>query len=196
MPRPPRDPRVPLDVEAFGRDPRPGAARKVTDALGIPPSRALGVPLGPSQLVVRHPDEFAPYPGARFFNPFGSQAGLTAAGGEVQLAAIQLEANMVGIVRSLTLNVNTMLTTSNIQFTLRLNQNPVLGFDRYAPFPRVAASVSVAWGPDEMAVRAEPGALISLTVRVIDGGTYQVGGSFGGWQYSTTIREQFAGGSV
>lgn len=121
------------------------------------------------------------------FQAFGSQAGLTAASGRVVLASAQIPPNRVGVIRSLSILANSLLTTSDIVWSLRFNGNNVSGWDALTILPRSAGSVEVSWTPEETYIHAPEGSLVELSVEVNDAGTYQLGASFHGWHYSSAL---------
>lgn len=101
------------------------------------------------------------------------------------------DANM-GVIRSINLNVNTLLATSRIFWTLRFDGSPVPGWNSLTVFPRAVGSFSLAFGPEETQIPVPEGATITMSIVVLDGGTYQAGADFGGWFYDRAIADAFA----
>ena len=135
--------------------------------------------------MVMFPPEIYPSKEAQSFNITGTA---TIGPGPTALAALtaafQLPVNMIAVVREITLNVNALLVTSLITFSLRFNQGPVPGFDNLFVAPRAAASVSIAYSPESVLVRVPDGSTIDIAVVVADvGGTYQMTANFRGWWY-------------
>lgn len=108
-------------------------------------------------------------------------------------SAFTVPPDNVGILRSVVLNVNGMLATSQLQWSFRTNGNPVEGWNALTMFPRAAGSVSIAYGPDETFIRVPLGATIDvfLTVDPADGATYQAGITYHGWHYPKRIDDLF-----
>lgn len=134
-----------------------------------------------------------PVPGTRPINRSAVVTGLTAAGSPSIPAdlQLQLQGGELGVIRSLTLNINDMLQTTNVRFDLLFDGAPVDGWSDLRIFPRVAASVSATYEPAVTMVLVPEGSQVSVRIRVIDGGTYQVGASYTGWRYSTSLAARY-----
>ncbi len=130
--------------------------------------------------VVFPPSIYPPQEGKNFFEQ-GSQAGVTLATGLITLASFQVPSNSIAFVREISLVVNNMLTTTNIRFTLRQNGGGIAGYTNMVLTPRSALSVSATLPAENTVIFINDGALIELVAQVIDGGTYQIGGTFRGW---------------
>lgn len=126
-------------------------------------------------------------PTATDFNTFGTAAGLTALNTPAELAAFQVPANSVGVIRSISILANALLTTSDIIWTLRFNGVAVSGWDALTINPRAASSVEVSWVPEETFILVPEGSRISFEATVRDGGTYQLSVGFHGWFFSTAL---------
>lgn len=149
-----------------------------------PPAPALQVP---PWFLVKPPE-------AADFTACGRVAGLTSAAGQTVLtgSTVQIPANNVPVIRSLTLEVNNLLSTSDIDWRLRVNGNPVEGWAPLTVFPRSAATITVAYGPEETFIILPEGALIDVTAQVHDAGTYDVGAHLHGWFVGADVAERHA----
>lgn len=108
-------------------------------------------------------------------------------------SAFQIPADNVGVIRSVVLSVNNLTTTSQLVWRLRFNGVGVQGWNNLTIFPRLAASISVAYGPDETFIPIPDGVLIDVELVVLpaDGNTYQAGVSYHGWYYGKELAEAF-----
>ncbi len=97
----------------------------------------------------------------------------------------------VAVIREINLNVNNLLTTSNIVFRLLFNSGPVEGYDDMRVFPRAASSVSIAFPAESTIIHVPEGARISLAVEILDAGSYQLGASHRGWFYSKDVAKRY-----
>lgn len=107
-------------------------------------------------------------------------------------SALQIPNQSVGVIRSINLNVNTLLATSVLFWSLRFNQTPVQGWEALTVFPRAAGFFTLAYGPDETQIPVPDGALVDVTFSVLDGAAYQAGVQYGGWYYDRRLQEVFA----
>lgn len=195
FPHPHRKQRVPSDIpsrlsggsQATGGGVAPGLA---PGAAGRPrpaaPIRQVNVPV---PWIVKPPE-------AREINIDASAAGFTAANTPQVIAgsAFTVPANNVGVIRSVVLNLNTMLPASLLTWTLRFDQIDVEGWQGLTIFPRNAGSVSVAYGPDETMIMIPEGNVIDAVINVgaADGNTYQAGITYHGWSYPKRLADAFA----
>lgn len=156
----------------------------------------LPMPAGPAQVVVAPPSIQRP-PQAQDFNLFGTLVGATTATTTwptvVTGTAFTVPSGNVGVIRSLTVDVNTLLASSNIVWTLRFNGGPVEGWDALTLFPSNLARASLTWGPEETFIPVPEGAQVDVVVQVLDGATYTLGSSYHGWYYPVDLAERFAG---
>jgi hypothetical protein len=108
-------------------------------------------------------------------------------------SAFTIPADNVGVIRSVVLNINGMLATSQLVWEFRFQGNPVEGWNALTMFPRAAGSVSIAYGPDETFIKVPLGATIDvqLTVNPADGATYQAGITYHGWHYPKRLDDLF-----
>lgn len=104
-----------------------------------------------------------------------------------------LPADQVGVIRSLSLNVNILLATSLLVWQLRVNGVPLQAWNALTIFPRAVASASVTWGGNECFIPISEGGAIDaqIVVGVGDGSTYQLGIAYSGWFYDKTLAEAF-----
>lgn len=194
MARDPRDRaapyRIPSDAE-HRLAPGGGVARS-----GMAGGRPIVTSMdgGRQAAVTVYPPQYMRPPQAVDFNPDDVVSG---AGGPTTVSFsglnVELPPSTVGVVKALTLNVNDLLPTSEILFTLFFDGSPVNGWRDLRIFPRNAASVSLSWGPEELALPVPEGAEISVECEIVDGGTYDVGGRYHGWYYSTDLEARFSG---
>lgn len=108
-------------------------------------------------------------------------------------SAFQVPTNRVGVIRSFAMSVNAMVGASRLQWDLLFDGRPVQGWNGLTIFPRPAASVTVAYGPDETYIMVPDGTEISvrITVDPADGLTYQAGVSYHGWHYGKGLQDVF-----
>lgn len=173
---------LPIDIPARPRSGRPRGAGAVT-ALGIP-AQGLDV-----ELSVELPTYQRPMTGTDF-QLFNSRAGNTAANTPFTFVnTFQLPSGSRGAIKSISILANALLLTSDIRWALLFNDVPVPGWNNLTINPRAAGSVEISWGPDECAIPIPEGATVGMRVRVLDGGTYQLGAQCGGWFYNSRIAE-------
>lgn len=149
---------------------------------------------GAADVVVFPPTVQRP-PEAGDFNRFGVFTGAQAANtpAVVPGTPFQVPAGNVAVIRSLSLDVNNLLASSNIVWTLRFNQTPVQGWDALSQFPRNVAAAVLTWTPEETYIPVPEGVLIDVLVEVLDGATYTLGASYHGWFYSGEVAAKYAG---
>lgn len=134
--------------------------------------------------------EIHPIPSAQEFNPSAFRA---TAAVETQIftltpdnrpsaddlaGAITLPPGNIGIIRSVTISITDMLTTTDVSFTLFINGGPVGGYGGLKMTPRVSPYVSNSF---DTFIRVPDRAKIQVGFSNIDGGTYVVGCAIGGW---------------
>lgn len=170
--------RAPIDIMMRGRA-APTSARELAERRAAAAAAAAAAfppqyfpPLGASNLFAAAqlslgpgPTALTPIPGCSFTVP----------------------ANNVGVVRGLTLNVNNLLTTSLITFSLLINGAPLPGFANMFIFPRLAASLASDFPPENTSIEIPDGATVSVAAQVNDPGTYQLGATFRGWYWSKAL---------
>lgn len=172
----------------------PGGVRsRARSVAGRPIQRGDGIER-PTSVAVFPPQYMRP-PQAVDFNQSSVNSGVAGPTTTVTPAGLefQLPDATVAVIKSLSLNVNNMTPTAEILFSILFNGSPVPGWNNLRPFPRNAASVSVAWGPEELALPVPEGTEISMSIQVVDAGTYDVGADYHGWFYSVDIENRFSG---
>lgn len=155
---------------------------------GLPPSPSIG------NVVISPPTVERP-PEATDFNTFGTLASRDNANTPAFFPTAQfiIPATNVGVVRSVSILANALLTTSDIRWTLFSNRSPVPGWTELTINPRSAGSVEVSWGPFETFIPVDEGATLEWQVTVLDAGTYQVSVAMHGWFYPSRIAGNFQG---
>lgn len=142
-------------------------------------ARALILPL-PEQFMI---------PSGVGFNPEGEtataavQANVVIAG-----ATVTVPANMLGVIASVTLYITNMLTTTNVQYTVLRDNNPIAGYQNLKIFPRVSPFVANTF---DIPIRITGPSTITVTFNNNDGGTYVVGAALSGWQWGATADQQW-----
>lgn len=124
--------------------------------------------------------EVFPIPSATEFNVVVSKA---SAGAEQNIdigIVLDLPQNNVGIVRGVSLYINNMLATTNVQWTLRFNGAPVPGYNNLSIFPRAAPSVANSFDSFVRIPQGNP-MQVRVTYSNIDGAAYTVGAALSGW---------------
>lgn len=95
----------------------------------------------------------------------------------------------VGVIRDISFDVNALLLTSLIFFSVRINGGGVEGYANVQVFPRAVASASIS--PRTVQIRVPNGATIDVFVNVQDAGTYALGATFSGWSYGTDVAAMY-----
>ena len=180
-------PGQPHDVEAWQRT----ASERGPLAPGSPDA-----PPGQAGPTMRYPPHiYPPIPYSQDLYAAQSGTGITVTGPNtvalIPGASFQLPKNMVGVLRELTLDINSTLLTTNCFFTLLVNGGPWQGYAQMRVFPRVAASQAINFPPESTYIRVSDGALIQMQVTVVDGGSYRIGSTFRGWFFSKTVAASF-----
>jgi hypothetical protein len=135
--------------------------------------------------------ELYPIPDAQEFNPAGSIATAAVESKAIPIApqygpdasAITLPGGNIGIIRSFSISITNMLTTTNVTFTLLVNGGPVGGYGGISITPRVSPYVNI---PFDCFIRLPNAAKVTASFNNIDGGNYVVGVTFGGWFWPLT----------
>lgn len=123
--------------------------------------------------------EVYPIPDAKEFNPLGSQAtAVVQQNVTIPGTVFNVPANTFGVIRSVTLYITNMLTTTNVDYSLIINNSPAQGYAQLQIFPRVAPFVSNGF---DCMVRFQGPAEIHVAFDNNDGGNYVVGAAFSGW---------------
>lgn len=113
----------------------------------------------------------------------GNGAGFNAANTPAVMpgSAFQVPENRVGVIRSVVLQVNTLLLTSNLVWRLRFDQSPVPGWNALTVFPAPIASFALAFGPEETFITVPEGSGIDVEFTVVDAAAYAAGVTYHGW---------------
>ncbi len=190
----------PLDIKHRGARDTGGAGGMPYSSTGAPgplPSPG-GAPGGlAAAAVVRSvpPPHWIPPPNAGAFNVEANWNGFNVGNTPMVIpgSAFVLPEGQVGVIRSLSLNVNILLATSLLVWQLRFDGVPMQGWNALTIFPRAVASASVTFGGNECFIPIPEGAAIDaqMVVGVGDGNTYQAGIAFSGWFYDKTLAEAF-----
>jgi len=95
-------------------------------------------------------------------------------------------------VRELAYQINNTVVTTDVQFTLRVNQGAVQGTE-IEVFPKAAAHDLIEFDPAVTVIHISVGALVDIQIRVraADLGTYLVGGIYRGWYYPEEYFEAY-----
>lgn len=103
-------------------------------------------------------------------------------GAQVIVPGFQLPVGCVGFLQSFDLYVLTPTAATSVQWTVRINQGPVPGFDNVQNPPGMAFFDLI--GSDEMQVRIQSGALVDVLITNLNGnGPWTVGADFAGWYH-------------
>lgn len=163
---------IPKDIAARFLGPgRPGG--------NGPPPPAGG---GTQAIYSLPPPTVHPPPHANQFRAQGINAGQALADGEVTLGTFTLPNGMVGVIRLVEFDVNSLLLTSIIDFRIRVGGMIPTGWT-WRPFATAAAFFAKEFPPESVLVNIPEGATVDVTARVLDAGTYTVGGDLQGWFY-------------
>lgn len=188
---------VPTDIRGRGRQGAGIPARFPTAGGSAPPRPAQqGAAMAQLSRTIPPPFQVRP-PQARDITVEASATGYNNLNTPQVIAGSQFQVptDNVGVLRSVVLSVNNLLTTSALIWAIRFNGVPVQGWNQLTVFPRNAGSVSIAYTPDETYIYVPDGALIDtqITVSPADGNTYQAGIAYHGWYYDKRLADAFAG---
>jgi hypothetical protein len=116
------------------------------------------------------------------------------AGSDVTASLAQLQApqHYKGVVRELSYQINGVTSSTDVQFTFRVNQGVVTG-TQIDVFPKTAAHDLIEFDPNVTMIRVPNGSTMDVLVRVRAGdiATYLVGTVFRGWWYPEELDEAF-----
>ena len=96
-------------------------------------------------------------------------------------SAFQLPDARAGVIRSFGIQVNNLLLTSQIFWTLKFGGSPVQGWSNLTLFPTPVPFFGENYGPGETVIQVPEGSQIEVEVNVLDAGTYQMGVAYHGW---------------
>lgn len=177
---------VPLDQSSFVDRPTIATAEG-REAAGVRP--IPGSPAARGGELTKLPARFMPPPTAWDFSASANQSvgpGPTT----VELTSFTIPRGSVGVVRSITFNINNMLLTTVVSIALTINQGVAPGWS-YNIHPRAAASVAISFGPEETFIKVPDGSVIGFLVTLTDAGTYTMGGLFHGWHFSKSVAAEY-----
>lgn len=164
-----------------------------------PSAKMNGVGGLPRYVQVYQP-ELYPIPDAQEFNPSGTAATSAVGTGTITLSpsvnsktGIQLPSGNIGILRNFAISITNMQTTTNVTFSLLMNNAPVGGYGGISIIPRSAPFVIDSF---DCFIRIPDGALLTVQFSNIDGGPYTVGASLGGWYWPTSSGVRWLAGGV
>lgn len=128
--------------------------------------------------------EVFPVPDAKEFNPLGS-ANTAAIQSNVAITGASFDVPVSNYYRvtSFTIYITNMLVTTNVQYSLLWNGQPVAGFQNLIMYPRAAPFVSNGF---DCFIRGIGAGTLSVSFNNVDGGAYTVGASFSGWFWPVT----------
>ena len=160
--------------------PRPGSNQIPPPPLG----RAIEYPI---------PDVF-PLPDSTQFNTLGQQTSSVIEGPVTLLGATaNVPANTKFRISSLNVDIDNMLLSTNVTWTLLVNDQAVAGFTGITLFPRLAPFVG---GEFDVFYRGFGPAIIKLVYFNNDGGSYVIGGALSGWFWMLASEQRWKSGGV
>lgn len=145
---------------------------------------------GPSidrALQIYLPDIY-PIPGASEFNILVTKATSAVETNTDIGITLDVPPNNIGIIRSLTLSISDMLTTTVVTWTVNVNGGPAPGYFNLSMYPRVSPFVSNAF---DSFIHIPQGGKVRVVFTNTDGGSYTVGASIGGWFWPEALGKQW-----
>jgi hypothetical protein len=148
--------------------------------VAVPPTMmgAGGLPVASASIQIPLP-EVLPIPDAHEFNTLGF---IASAGIQTNVVIpgtiVDVPANNYGVVRGVTLYITNMLVTTDVIWSLQIDQASPQGYNQITIFPRAAPFVSN--GFDSM-VRFQGPARLQVIFSNRDGGAYVIGAAISGW---------------
>jgi hypothetical protein len=97
------------------------------------------------------------------------------------LLSFTLPETMVGFLQQFSIYVLNSLATTRLQWTVRINQGPVSGFDRILNPPGAANLVMIF--TNDMRIRVTNHATVDVAITNLDGAAVTAGGSIAGWYH-------------
>jgi hypothetical protein len=119
--------------------------------------------------------------------------GVNVAASPAQFFSFRVPLGSVGWVRSIFIQVNGLLATSLITFSLQQDSQPIPGWGTI-PIPAATLGVfALTYGPDEVFSQLRPGGLLTLsaTVTAPDAAAYAMSGVVHGWTVPAGIADAF-----
>lgn len=138
-------------------------------------------------LTRRAPEEEPP-PGASSINQFAA-LGTVGAGDLQTLLDFTLDANSLGVVKSLDFFLSNVAATTTLSLALLFGETVVRGFEKVAFFPASSPVQSINFSPLSLPVGA--GARVRVISTNGDGGAYTVGARLFGWQWPSAIDARY-----
>lgn len=176
-----RNPRLNFMERTRAPDQTPGAR---FGALSAPPTRADVAAHSPMQRLV-YPPRIEKLLSSQDFNVSDFAMVLAAGAGSVvtsQALRFQVPQSQVGWLQQFTMYVLAPLATTDIRFTVRINEGPVSGFTNKQPPPGAANLILI--DINDIRVRIPNGATVDVLVTNNSAaGPWTVGGSLAGWYH-------------
>lgn len=139
-------------------------------------------------LVLFLPEQYM-IPDGRGFNPQGSIAtAVVQANIAITNATQAIPDNTLAVVGSVTIQITNMLATTDVTYTVLVNQTPVQGYNGISIFPRVAPFVGNTF---DIPIRVRGPATIQVIFSNNDGGAYTVGAALSGWMWPVTSDQRW-----
>lgn len=186
--------------EVLGRRPVPGAIRnlgKSGRALGVRGAAAppgLPAAVGNIPTVSIPPPWQFPIPGAvDFYLIEKSEVLALGVGVELTPATLRLEvgSGFKAAVRFVTIFVNAPDTTTDVDWSLLINNAPVRGWSNLTTFPRVATNISIDF---DGVVRVQQSSIVQVRIRNNAAtGPWTVGAAYGGWAWPIASERRIYG---
>lgn len=179
----------------------PPAPSDVRGRVGFPVAGQAGVPARPGQqpapvgALQIFPPWLYPIDSAVDFQPRADGVALAAGATETPAdTVLQLPAGYAGVIRFVSIFVDSPTTALDVSWALRINGGPVPGWNNLRSFPRSANNISITF---EGVVQVPQNATIDITI-VEHGGAlaWTVGASYGGWQWPTAAELELYGRRV
>lgn len=188
--KPPKKPstRIPEDVQGFGR-PRSLAAARAEAGVS-----AAGADIAPRPISINiPPPEVEPIPTARdFFNILKTVTIAAGPGTVIEPASLtrQFGPGVVAVIKYVSLFADAPTLATNVNWALLINGAPVPGWEALSFSPRVAANFERTFPGT---VRIPPNANVQVRITNLSASAWDIGASFGGWQWNAAEGERYTG---
>lgn len=148
------------------------------------PLRSYGAPPPPAPAVRLWADpRDIPPPGAIGFRQ-QFQGSLGPGPVSQAVAAFTVPPHSRGVVREFTADVNNLLGSSDITWSLRIAGAPVPGWThRQFPFASPHVTIALIQQADRVYIEVPGGSTVDVLITVADGGTYLIGATIAGWTF-------------
>lgn len=154
--------------------------------LGIPPGRADVAAFAPMQRIV-YPPRIEKLLVSQDFNAQDFAMVLAAGAGSTITSTnlrFEVPASMVGWLQIFSIYVLTPTAATSVQFTLRINEAPVSGWDNIQNSPGVANLYREDYS--DLRVRLPMGSVVDVLVTNLNAnGPWTLGGKLAGWYHSS-----------